>query len=607
MSTPTRPMARLSPVERTALLRTVRERAGVSAVAVDDDRPRPRPAGLVPPATFVQQQLHYLHGLAPDVPNYTTAFAVELHGPLDPRRLREALAGAVHAHESLRTQVRRVDGQLVQEVAAVVPVDIPTHDFGGTPGAALDLLGAGWARAEALARTPFDPGRTPLWRAELAILDEHRTHHLLIWAASHSVFDGVSMGVLLRDLAAGYRDARPPSPSLQLGDVAVWERDRLAGPRRAKLLNYWRERLDGMAPLGFPLDRPRLRQPVLSGDTVYAPIDAELLGQVDALARVTDVTRFTVMLAAYHAVLAGFANARDIAVGVPLDGRSRPGLAEVVGSLVNTVVVRCEVEPRESFRYLLERIRPVVAGAIEHQDLPLGQLVEDLRPRREGAAPPLVQTLFNFAGLPAAGQSHPFTGELTAQLHGLNNGTMRFDFELSIDETAEGVRVRFDHGIAVLDRDSAERIVDAYLGLLRAVATASDTPLRVTLDEVGITTRRAAVAGAAPPATGRRPDLPDSADSPDSPYTPDSPTVGVVAELWAEALEVDSVPLDTDFFTLGGSSLLAVALGERIAKRTGVTVPLIDLLTAESVVELAHTINGSPDAGAPTASDEETS
>lgn len=47
----------------------------------------------------------------------------------------------------------------------------------------------------------------------------------------------------------------------------------------------------------------------------------------------------------------------------------------------------------------------------------------------------------------------------------------------------------------------------------------------------------------------------------------------VVLESWCEALDVrDAVP-DDDFFNLGGNSLLAVTMLERIEERLGVQVP----------------------------------
>ncbi|MGW3351294.1 phosphopantetheine-binding protein [Nonomuraea rubra] len=48
----------------------------------------------------------------------------------------------------------------------------------------------------------------------------------------------------------------------------------------------------------------------------------------------------------------------------------------------------------------------------------------------------------------------------------------------------------------------------------------------------------------------------------------------VVLAEWCDVLDVDVPEVDDDFFELGGNSLLAVTLIERIESRLGVEVPL---------------------------------
>ena len=84
----------------------------------------------------------------------------------------------------------------------------------------------------------------------------------------HIVSDGWSMGVLVRELGAGYgalvqgRLPRLPELPVQYADFAVWQRGWPTGDVLAAQLGYWRECLAG-APslLELPLDRPRTAAP----------------------------------------------------------------------------------------------------------------------------------------------------------------------------------------------------------------------------------------------------------------------------------------------------------------------------------------------------------
>ena len=60
-----------------------------------------------------------------------------------------------------------------------------------------------------------------------------------------------------------------------------------------------------------------------------------------------------------------------------------------------------------------------------------------------------------------------------------------------------------------------------------------------------------------------------------------------LATIWRELLKVRHVGLDDDFFDLGGDSLLAVRVFERMQSLTGVNLPLSTLLTAPTVAQQA--------------------
>jgi amino acid adenylation domain-containing protein len=63
-----------------------------------------------------------------------------------------------------------------------------------------------------------------------------------------------------------------------------------------------------------------------------------------------------------------------------------------------------------------------------------------------------------------------------------------------------------------------------------------------------------------------------------------------VAAAWADALHLDRVSIDDDFFDLGGHSLLAVRVAARLAAHFGNAVSLIDLFQARTVADLAGLI-----------------
>lgn len=178
----------------------------------------------------------------------------------------------------------------------------------------------------------------------------------------HIAVDGWSWDVLLRELDAGYRGEAVDAPALQYTDVARTEAERLGGPRMERLLGYWRERLAGVSPLALPADRPRPAFWEGSGDVVRFELPAELVAEVDRVAREQRATRYMLLLAVYQALLGRYSGRSDIAVCTTLADRGRAEVAGLIGPFVNTIVLRTDLSGEPSFAALLSRVRSGPCG-----------------------------------------------------------------------------------------------------------------------------------------------------------------------------------------------------------------------------------------------------
>ena len=73
---------------------------------------------------------------------------------------------------------------------------------------------------------------------------------------------------------------------------------------------------------------------------------------------------------------------------------------------------------------------------------------------------------------------------------------------------------------------------------------------------------------------------------------PQNPAETLVAQVFAELLDVDRVSVTDSFFDLGGNSLSAMRLAARASDALGVTVSVRDVFTAPSVRELVAAVSG---------------
>ncbi len=440
-----------------------------------DEGPVAVPRDAPVPASFGQEQLWLLDRLG-----YRTVYhmplAFELCGPLDSAALAGALADLEERHEGLRTSfVESPQGSLLQVIGAAGRLPLVTHDLSALDPAARESVLAELLSAER--ERPFDLSRGPLVRALAIRTGADRLVLLLI--LHHSVGDGWSLGVLLRELAACY-GARVSGGSaglaplpIQLAEVAVWQRHRLAGERLARARDWWRAQLAG-APTLLELPTtaapPAPReggQPVQPrGARLECPIAADLTQGLRALARAQGATLFMTLLAAFQVLLGRVSGQEDLLVGTPVAGRVHPALEPLIGYFVNTLALRAQFADNPGFSDLLARVRQTTLAAYEHQELPFEQVVEALAVERLPHRNPLVQVLFT---LQNAGRLELALPGISARALDLPTAAARMDLEVDLLEDGETLLGQWVYDSDRFTRADIERLALAYQTLLTAI------------------------------------------------------------------------------------------------------------------------------------------
>lgn len=461
--------------------------------------------GWSTPASFDQERVWLASRLDPESPAFNVPTVVPLSGlALGAGDVAAALHTVVQRHEALRTSLAEAeDGTLHQTVHERVDLTVDEEDLRSLDGAA-----AGRRSEELLtelASAPFDLTRAPLFRTRLVRLSE--VERSLLVVVHHSAFDAASVALLDQEVielcraASEGRPAELPPLPVQYADYAAWQRSRYDNGEFEPDLAYWRERLAGLPPVhALRLDRRRPPVQSTTGDTVRFAVPEEVGDAVTALARAGGTTPFTVLLAAFTALLARTSGSADVVVGVPVSGRVLPEVVPLIGMFVNTVVLRTDASGNPTFGELLARTRDAVADALEHSQLPFQKLVEELSPPRDPGVSPLAQIGFNY--LPDSGNELVDTGtakdELALEL-GPREGRLSFRTDLFDRRTAQALAERY---VKILATASPEtRLADlppadaAERTALLALATGPVRPVGPIEGPAELVTRWAAVAG----------------------------------------------------------------------------------------------------------------
>ena len=357
--------------------------------------PRRDPAAPSP-LSFAQQRFWLLHQLDPARGHGNLSIAFRLTGPVNEGALVRTLHKVVRRHESLRTIFPLLNGEVVQIVRAPAKPNFSQCDLTALNDSRREETAEAILHEEAI--KPFDIATEPCARFRLLRLSE--TTYWLLLIAHHIVFDTWSLGVFIREVAAGYEAAcndRPfPLPDLetQYSDFARWEQNAAAEGRFIEHLSYWERKLRG-APelLTLPLDRPRASFDGARGRSEVFGWGRSVAAKVAALGNAERASVFMILLTALSALLHRYGCGRDITIGSAFGNRPSHDTEAMIGCFMNTLIFRTLITGDPTFRQLLRQVRDDSLIVYEHSEAPFQQVVTALNPKRHPSYSPFSQVM----------------------------------------------------------------------------------------------------------------------------------------------------------------------------------------------------------------------
>src|SRR5579864_4601686 len=421
------------------------------------------------PLSFAQQRLWFLAQMEGVSVTYHIPAALRLWGELDVEALKRSLDAIWARHEGLRSVFVVVEGEPRVELLPVERgLPLEEHDLRGVVDADERLQGLMMEEAHA----GFDLARGPLIRAHLVRMQEEE--HVLLLTQHHIVSDGWSIGILARELGTLYGAFSRGEENLleplgiQYPDYAAWQREWLSGERLQKQGEYWREALaEAPVLLELPTDRPRPEQQSFTGGCVPIRMDRDLTRRLRELSHGNGTTLYMTLLGAWAAVLSRLSGQGEVVIGTPVANRRRAETEGLIGFFVNTLALRNDVRGEPSVAEMLKRVRGVVVGGQEHQDVPFEQVVEMVQPPRHLNHTPVFQVMFAWQNQE---WSLPQLPGIKVEREERDYSAIRFEMELDLREEEEEIAGMLRYATALFDEATIKRQAGYLLAMLKAMA-----------------------------------------------------------------------------------------------------------------------------------------
>ncbi|MDZ3952380.1 amino acid adenylation domain-containing protein [Bacillus thuringiensis] len=408
---------------------------------------------------------------------YNEPISIEIKGDLDPKRLQKALQSIVDKHIALQMNIVSTDDGLKQVRRVPAYAEMAFYDWSSYPSQRKNQMLQ--ESLELNLCTNFELNTDALYRFHLYKLEDEE--YLLHLTFHHIIFDGWSLGLLMRDLEKYYVSNRTVETEGIIRSNCLYEnilkrhQNYIGSEQYIRSRKYWCEKLGGTLPWSaFPTSRTKILTAMYKGDTLQQKITPNLLHLVNQFSKSNQVSSYRVLLSVYSVLLHQMTNQTELIIGVPINTRNRDDQErEVFGYFVNTVPLRINCSPNQTFLELVQQVNESVQEVISHRDHPLDHVKPSLDTNDKKGRSSLFSTVFNMVKLPTL-----CIEDLDMKVSTHQKRVSVFDMVWRfVQESETDLNLEIDFNSGLYEKADIKNVMNRYQHLLQVMLDNSDVPI----------------------------------------------------------------------------------------------------------------------------------
>jgi amino acid adenylation domain-containing protein len=309
--------------------------------------------------TSEQERLYFL-SMSTQTTNYNVPHLIKLPKSITDSDLEAAFQELVKRHISLRTVIDNQHGVLTQRVVSpdhftVGYVNIKHYDIDKI----LQLT------------TPFDLSSEIPVRVFLVSTNDSKYLYLDI---HHIAIDIGSILILFRDLECLLKGESLKNIEYDYLDYCMW-RNKMASETNMSSEAYWKNELDGINRINFPVDYTVDDSTVMYADVVNCKWSSNEADKIIAYCSSNGLSTYAFFMGALAIALSKFTSDEDMVIGSPVDLRRHSEFESVVGMLTTTLPIRVFPKKHRLISEFLQKVQLKLAESIQNAHLPFERIV----------------------------------------------------------------------------------------------------------------------------------------------------------------------------------------------------------------------------------------
>ncbi|NMM41047.1 non-ribosomal peptide synthetase [Pseudoalteromonas arctica] len=291
---------------------------------------------------------------------------------------------------------------------------------------------------------------------------------LFLW--HHIAFDAWSMRLFFETLAehCSYQEIHKKTNYF---DCVRWQSKQNDQDAHA----YWQQQLQGATSTQI---QPTQYHTLSNGQAQnhYFSLSEAHSNRIKGIAKQHNITPYVVLLSLYIWQVSQYSGESDVVIGVPTDNRDHPQTQEIIGCLINTLLLRINTSAQPSFNALIHRTASTLNDAKRYQHLPYDEQLQYLSESTDSSLPSLMFSVQRFGSDIVDEFDLPFQQANEFDNDALYN-PIKCELRLAFDDSKAQLQGQLNYDPSKFDDAFVEQFGTAYITNMVAALEHPDTPL----------------------------------------------------------------------------------------------------------------------------------
>lgn len=407
-------------------------------------------------ASSAQERLYYQQSLDPSDLGWNISTALEINEENNIDKLTKTFQQLIERHECLRTSFNLVEKGVVQKINEDVRFElkiIKENDYENISEAFLNFI------------RPFNLSDESLFRGALYMRENNC--NVLFIDVHHIICDGTSLDIMIKDFNALYHKDQINALELRYIDYAYWQKESVEKMDKQK--NYWFEKLSGNLPrLELPTIKDRKDVGTYFISSSVLEIKDNLYQDVKRFTSDSKVSNFMFLLSIYYILLSKLSDKEDVIIGTDVLGRTEPEFKDIIGTFVNILPLRIQVNPNTTYFDFLSEVKDCVLIAFDNQNFQFDEMVDLISKEQRTVRNPIVDVHFAVSDT-IDGEKELKELSLTPILIERNVRTSPYEFKIEVNESNNQMNIIFIYSNELYSEEIIDVLKNYYNNILITV------------------------------------------------------------------------------------------------------------------------------------------